>query len=74
MIAGNVCMNRMHGIIYPAFQIASSNGGVLSQDIPVVAKMDATASLNTDIVQVDKDGVGINTIGALSKASQDKMS
>lgn len=70
MVAGNVCMNRMHGIVYPAFQLA--DGG--RQGISPVGTMDATAQLNVMGVDLEQSSIGINTIGTALriKNAQDK--
>lgn len=54
MVAGNVCMNRMHGIVYPAFQLADGD----RQAITPVGTMDATAQLNAMGVSLEKSSVG----------------
>lgn len=38
MIAGNVCMNRMHGIIYPQFSIRTPKGLIPQPVEPVDVK------------------------------------
>lgn len=60
MIAGNVCMNRMHGIVYPAFEIESGNGDTVQQSIDPVASVDATAMLNVQAVGVEQSSIGMN--------------
>lgn len=65
MVAGNVCMNRMHGIVYPAFEL--TDGG--RQGIPPVGTMDATAQLNAMGVDLVQSSVGINPVAAALKLS-----
>jgi hypothetical protein len=67
MIAWNVCMNRMHGIVYPLFTYAKKwvewKGATyksIDQKSDPVASMDASAMTNIGAVETQKWSVGIN--------------
>lgn len=46
MVAGNVCMNRMHGIAYPLFELSIAGKEAIPQSVSPVASMDYSAAVN----------------------------
>lgn len=68
MVAGNVCMNLMYAIGYPAFQITGSGDKPIIQPVEPAATMDATAMLNGQSVQVGESVIGLNPIAAALKS------
>lgn len=62
MIAGNVCLNRLHGIVYPLFALA---GAVQqAESIPTVDVAYST-TLDTPEVLTTQDVGGLNPTAAL---------
>ena len=63
-INGNVCINRLYGIVYPAFAL----GGVKQESIPTVS-MEYGTPLNAIGVTTTQTAVGLSVLGLVSKAS-----
>jgi hypothetical protein len=73
MIAGNVCMNRIFGIGYPAFSLRPIDGGTpVLQGIEAVGSVDYTAQLNAQWLTVGESAIGLSPLGILSKINQNK--
>ena len=64
MIAGNVCMNRMHGIIYPQFSIRTPKGLIPQPVEPVDVKDWYSEPLNAEYVDTTRGALGLNPIAA----------
>ncbi len=68
MVAGNVCMNRMHGIVYPVFELQTP--GVVTapkkQWVPLVATMDASAALDITTIETQQSAIGVSVPGLIS--------
>ena len=65
MIAGNVCMNRLHGVVYPAFEIVPTQPWTtqtIRQPISPAGHMDATAQLNLVTLVTTEAAGGISPI------------
>lgn len=65
MIAGNVCLNRLYGIIYPAFVL-----GGTKQPIPPVVSFDSSTLLNEVTTTTTTSDIAINPIAVLSKTTK----
>ena len=74
MIAGNVCMNRIHGIGYPVFELPGSTPTDSSKKQPVslVGTMDASASLDVSSVETRQSALGISPLAVAAKLSTHK--
>lgn len=68
MIAGNVCLNRLYGIVYPAFII----GGVKQEVTPTVSSEYSTP-LNETKVSTLQTAVGVNTLGVIKHVTETKV-
>ena len=65
MIAGNICMNRMHGIIYPAFELKTPKDGkteTIKQNVTPAASMDASAAIGVSMIETRVSAVGFSTL------------
>lgn len=62
MIAGNKCLNRTNGIIYPLFEI----GGVKQSSNPQVS-LDYTTPTNINTVDASLSAIGINPIAVATR-------
>jgi len=62
MIAGNVCLNRLHGIVYPLFSLAGATQQV--ENVPTVDVAYSTV-LDTPEVLTTQDVGGLNPTAAL---------
>lgn len=62
MIAGNVCLNRLYGIIYPSFML-----GGIPQQVPPVITADRSTPLNGVNVATTTTDIGVNPIALFNK-------
>lgn len=74
MIAGNVCMNRIHGIGYPVFELPGTTPDAPSAKQPVspAGTMDASASLDVSSVETRQSALGISPLAVAAKLSTHK--
>lgn len=57
MIAGNVCLNRLYGVVYPAFVFGSA-----AQEVVPPVSMDMSTSLNVEGVETTTSDLGVNIL------------
>ena len=74
MIAGNVCMNRIHGIAYPLFELESTTPGrtITQQPTGPVATMDYGAAVNVVGVTGAESALGLSPIALAAKLKQNR--
>lgn len=72
MIAGNVCLNRTHGIVYPLFAIDIPGKPPATQNANAVATLDYTTPTNYSSVEARQSALGLSPVGAILKARSDK--
>jgi|GEM_PF-3582125 len=71
MIAGNVCLNRTHGIVYPLFEI-KKNGTTIVQSSESVVTLDYTTPTNISSVEARQSALGLSPVGAILKSRSGK--
>jgi hypothetical protein len=72
MIAGNVCLNRTHGIVYPLFAINVPGQPPVTQSANAVATLDYTTPTNYSGVEARQSALGLSPIGAIANARANK--
>jgi GH24 family phage-related lysozyme (muramidase) len=70
MIAGNVCMNRTYGIVYPAFELA---GIAKKQDISIPATLDYSTPTNMSSVEARQSALGLSPAGVYARVQQNRV-
>ncbi len=70
MVGGNVCMNRMYGITYPAFEIQPVLGSPVKEKIDLVGNVDASATLAVEGVGGTVAAVGGSPIAIANRRNQ----
>ena len=64
MIAGNVCMNRMHGLVYPRFSLSAKTGPITQPTDIIEIKDGYSVPLNKEYVDTSLGALGINPVAA----------
>jgi hypothetical protein len=66
MIAGNVCMNRTHGIVYPLFELPV-DGKPVSQSAAPMASLDYTTPTNIAWVEAGKSALWLSPAALIQR-------
>lgn len=72
MIAGNICMNRTHGIIYPLFQLQWKEGEIIPQKANPAASLDYTTPTTVSSVEARQSALGLSTLALIAKLIPDR--